>query len=161
MVDAYQDITIPFQMSSVEFFSLVLKHLKPDGVMIVNLNMYVEVKDNINDYLKDTINKVFDVVYECPTDGTNCILYASNNENIFDVFDAKTSGLTGNIKTMMDKVRNKSILTEKGNKILTDDKAPVELLGMKVLDAMIKDELDYYRRLLKGKSISELLEILR
>ena len=28
MVDAYQDITIPFQMSSVEFFSLVKDHLK-------------------------------------------------------------------------------------------------------------------------------------
>lgn len=27
MVDAYQDITIPFQMSSVEFFTMVKEHL--------------------------------------------------------------------------------------------------------------------------------------
>ena len=39
MVDAYQDITIPFQLSSVEFFSEVSRHLKPEGVMVVNLNM--------------------------------------------------------------------------------------------------------------------------
>ena len=36
MVDAYQDITIPFQMSSKEFFALVKSHLKDDGVMVVN-----------------------------------------------------------------------------------------------------------------------------
>ena len=34
MVDAYQDITIPFQMSSVEFFTLVKEHLTEDGVMV-------------------------------------------------------------------------------------------------------------------------------
>lgn len=39
MVDAYQDITIPFQMSSVEFFTLVKEHLNPNGVMVVNMNM--------------------------------------------------------------------------------------------------------------------------
>lgn len=33
------------------------------------------------------------------------------------------------------------------DRILTDDKAPVELLGMKVLDEIIQDELDYYRDL--------------
>jgi len=34
MVDAYQDITIPFQMSSVEFFELVKEHLTDDGVWL-------------------------------------------------------------------------------------------------------------------------------
>lgn len=38
MVDAYQDITIPFQMSSKEFFELVKEHLTEDGVMVVNSN---------------------------------------------------------------------------------------------------------------------------
>ena len=39
MVDAYQDITIPFQMSSVEFFEQVKEHLTDDGVMVVNPNL--------------------------------------------------------------------------------------------------------------------------
>ena len=160
MVDAYQDITIPFQMSTVEFFSLVQEHLAPDGVMVVNLNMVADVKDNINDYLKDTINRVFRVVYECPTDGTNCILFASDNPSIMSVFDLKTATLTGSIYSMMDRVRARTSLTEKGNRILTDDRAPVELLGMKVLDAMIQEELDYYRELFRGKSLSELIELL-
>ncbi|MCR5451610.1 MAG: fused MFS/spermidine synthase, partial [Lachnospiraceae bacterium] len=68
MVDAYQDITIPFQMSSSEFFTMVKEHLKPEGVMVVNMNMYNEGEgtDNgeadfsgeslatINTYLADT-----------------------------------------------------------------------------------------------------------
>ena len=160
MVDAYQDITIPFQMSTVEFFRLVQRHLAPDGVMVVNLNMVADVKDNINDYLKDTVNRVFRVVYECPTDGTNCILFASDNRAVMSVFDRKTAPLTGQIRSMMDRVRDRTALTEKGDRVLTDDRAPVELLGMKVLDAMIRDELDYYRELFRGKSFSELIELL-
>ncbi len=39
MVDAYQDITIPFQMSTIEFFTMVKQHLNDDGVMVVNMNM--------------------------------------------------------------------------------------------------------------------------
>ena len=160
MVDAYQDITIPFQMSTVEFFSLVQKHLAPDGVMVVNLNMVADVKDNINDYLKDTVNRVFRVVYECPTDGTNCILFASDNRSIINVFDRKTAVLSGPIRTMMERVRQKTVLTEKGDRILTDDRAPVELLGMKVLDAMIQDELEALRDEFRGKNLSELIELL-
>ena len=43
-----------------------------------------------------------------------------------------------------------SNLTEyqKGNYILTDDQAPVELLGMQVIDELIKDEVQYYKRYL-------------
>lgn len=41
MVDAYQDITIPFRMSSTEFFTLVKEHLTENGVMVVNMNMRV------------------------------------------------------------------------------------------------------------------------
>ncbi|MBQ4464244.1 MAG: fused MFS/spermidine synthase, partial [Eubacterium sp.] len=48
MVDAYQDITIPFQMSSQEFFREVYDHLNDDGVMVVNLNMHAR-KDKSDD----------------------------------------------------------------------------------------------------------------
>ena len=48
MVDAYQDITIPFQMSSVEFFTMVKEHLNENGVMVVNMNMRGNNEGNIN-----------------------------------------------------------------------------------------------------------------
>ena len=40
---------------------------------------------------------------------------------------------------------------EPGTLILTDDKAPVEVLGMRVLDEIIAEELDYYRELYLGE----------
>lgn len=39
MVDAYQDIAIPFQMSSTEFFTMVSNHLNPGRVMMVKMNL--------------------------------------------------------------------------------------------------------------------------
>lgn len=48
---------------------------------------------------------------------------------------------------MMETVFGQLSLRESGTLILTDDKAPVELLGMRVLDEIIAEELDYYREL--------------
>ena len=63
MVDAYRDITIPFQMSSIEFFRLVREHLAPGGVLVMNMNMYSEEEGSITDYLSDTVAAVFPYVY--------------------------------------------------------------------------------------------------
>ena len=85
MVDAYQDITIPFQMSSVEFFTLVKEHLEEDGVMVVNMNMRGSEEGNINQYLADTISNVFSEVYTVDVAGsTNRELFASNNADMMN-----------------------------------------------------------------------------
>ena len=34
---------------------------------------------------------------------------------------------------------------EPGDRVMTDDKAPVELLGMQVIDDLIRDEVAYYK----------------
>ncbi len=46
---------------------------------------------------------------------------------------------------------------EAGGRVMTDDKAPVELLGMRVIDGMIKDEVDYYRRLYEREGLDGLI----
>lgn len=63
MVDAYQDISIPFQMSSIEFFTLVKEHLT------------------------DTISHVFSDVYTVDVQGaTNRELFALNNSQMLSRF---------------------------------------------------------------------------
>jgi hypothetical protein len=47
---------------------------------------------------------------------------------------------------------------EPGPLILTDDKAPVELLGMKVIDELIADNLNYYQDILDEYGISGLVK---
>lgn len=152
MVDAYQDITIPFQMSSVEFFTEVKNHLAPDGVMVVNMNMKSDRENSINDYLCDTIGTVFDCVYTAPVaGGTNCEVFASSSTELQEKLAAGFHTLAdADLLEMMQVLSERMQPRETGNLVLTDDKAPVELLGMQVLDEIIADELDYYRDLYLG-----------
>lgn len=59
LVDAYQDITIPFQMSTAEFFAMVKEHLKDGGVLVVNMSMHSIGEGSINQALSDTVSSVF------------------------------------------------------------------------------------------------------
>lgn len=161
MVDAYQDITIPFQMSSREFFTLVKNHLKENGVMVVNMNMRGSGEGSINDYLSDTIASVFREVYTVDVkNSSNRELFASNSGKMKE---SLTTNLTKAddyaLKNMMQSVSD-NLKEYKSNKkyVLTDDKAPVELLGMKVVDEMISDEISYYKKIFKEKGLKGLLE---
>ena len=168
MVDAYQDITIPFQMSSQEFFTLVKDHLTEQGVMVVNMNMYSEDSNissgdtTINTYLADTISSVFDQVMIVDVKGsTNKELFATNGDDLAtrlgnDIAFEKDDDL----KAMMKHVEDTLISYEGTGYILTDDKAPVELLGMKQIDLIIKDEVSFYKSIYKEQGIHGLLKLL-
>ncbi len=168
MVDAYQDITIPFQMSSVEFFTLVKEHLAKDGVMVVNMNMRGQEEGNINQYLSDTIAEVFGNVYTVDVaGGTNRELFASDSAEVLaradrNIESLKTKAAGGEereeeLADMMVRVRENLIPYEKGDYLLTDDKAPVELLGMQVIDDLIGDEVQYYKGIYEEEGIEGLL----
>ena len=160
MVDAYQDITIPFQMSSVEFFSQVKDHLKADGVMVVNMNMKSDAEGGINDYLSDTIASVFGNVYTVDVKGnTNRELFATDNDSVLKRFsDNAVREETEDLKSMMAAVEADLKVYEKGDRILTDDKAPVELLSMKAIDELIAEELSYYKDIYEEEGIKGLMD---
>jgi spermidine synthase len=160
MVDAYQDITIPFQMSSVEFFSLVRDRLTEDGVMVVNMNMKSDGEKGINQYLGDTICTVFDTVYTADVlYSTNRELFASNNPAMLERLKAGIEAETDSeLVQMMTQVEGGLVKYDGGNLILTDDKAPVELLGMSAIDAIIRDEVEYYRAIYDEKGLQGVLE---
>ena len=162
MVDAYQDITIPFQMSSVEFFRLVRDHLNEGGVMVVNMNMRGDGEGSINEALSDTIASVFDEVYTVDVPGsTNTELFASCgggltkrfNDNILREDDAE-------IVELMNRVREQMTPYRAGDHIMTDDKAPVELLGMKVIDGLISEEVSYYKDIYREQGLKGLIDAL-
>ena len=160
MVDAYQDITIPFQMSSVEFFTLVKESLAPGGVMVVNMNMHSDKEGSINEYLCDTIASVFGNVYTVKVDGTtNRELFASELTGMPDRLYSSSQKLEDpDLKKLMEDVYMNMERYEGGELILTDDKAPVELLGMQVIDDLISEELTYYKKQFKENGIKGLIE---
>lgn len=160
MVDAYQDITIPFQMSSEEFFSMVKEHLTDGGVMVVNMNMRGSGEGNINQYLSDTISSVFGNVYTVDVDGsTNRELFASDDADMMNVLQKNTAKVTdSDLRNLMAKVSTNAVAYSGGNYIMTDDKAPVELLGMRVIDQLIQDEVAYYKKIYEKDGLQGLLE---
>ncbi len=159
MVDAYQDITIPFQMSSVEFFRLVRSHLKENGVMVVNMNMRSKESDGINSWLADTIADVFSEVYTVDVTGsTNRELFASDNPDMLKVLSENTGKLENkNPSFMMKNISADIVRYQNGNRLLTDDKAPVVLLGISVIDDIIQEELVYYREKFKTEGIKGII----
>lgn len=212
MVDAYQDITIPFQMSSDEFFTMVRQHLNPGGVMVVNMNMISDGAGSINESLQATIANAFNgacrvgTTYTADVPGTtNRELFAkAPTKSELEAFAAEESQCNdswrtiGNIATVSEPVTSSMLedvsatalqsttLYRTGNEelaqymsdvaarmvpvrdpsndfgdrqlILTDDRAPVEVLGMKAIDQLIAEEAGPYRELLQREGISGLLK---
>jgi spermidine synthase len=159
MVDAYRDITIPFQMSTLEFFTSVKDHLNDGGNMIVNMNMQDNKSDSIDKYLAVTIASIFPYVYVCSTSASqngNKELYASSSDCLAQFNDNYTKNSSKDIYYKMKDILSNSERIVPNNLILTDDKAPVEKLGMEILDSTINSELDYYRNELTKMSWKEI-----
>ena len=142
MVDAYQD-------------------LNPGGVMVVNMSMRSDAEGSMNEYLMDTIASVFSY---CATvkvsGGSNLELIATADAEGFERLSERIDALGEDeaLSAIMPRVEEGLVPVEGGDLILTDDKAPVELLGMRVLDEMISTELEALRGQIKENGIMSLLE---
>lgn len=163
MVDAYQDITIPFQMSSVEFFTLVKEHLNEGGVMVMNMNMRAGGDEGINAYLSDPVASVFGEVYTINVArSSNVELFAAvEGSNILGKM-TENAGMEENteLNALMARILDELTEYQGGGKIMTDDRAPVELLGMKAIDSLIFNEVSYYKSVFKKYGFKGLINAL-
>ncbi len=160
LVDAYQDITIPFQMSSVEFFTLVRGHLAEGGVMVVNINMRSDGEGSINQYLCDTIASVFDEVATVDVPyTTNRELFACVGETPAERLAAGTERVADPaLRSLMVRISADLVPYAGGELIFTDDQAPVELLGMRMIDGIIGQELSYYKEIYEREGLKGILD---
>lgn len=163
LVDAYQDISIPFQMSSTEFFSGVKDHLKEGGVMVVNMNMKGSSENGITEYLSDTVSAIFDSVYviDCAR-STNRELFACAGDVDLQakVFASVPDMPRGELRSFIERHSERLFAYENGDLIMTDDKAPVELLSMQVIDELIKDEVSYYKKIYDEDGLQGIIDSL-
>ena len=163
MVDAYHDITIPFHMSTTEFFSEIKQHLNPNGVIMININMRSEKSTEITDYLtqtlKNNMNKVYK--YDVP-DSSNTIVYSSDDENCLKGFGDNIAALKEDNELLPVAKRVSSGLKEVTDTkyVFTDDLAPVEVLGQKVLNDIVAESLVYFKKEL-GSSGGGIMDIFK
>jgi len=165
MVDAYQDITIPFQMSSKEFFTLVYDHLADGGVMVVNMNMISDGRGSINEALTDTIASVFgarNMVTSDVSRTTNRELFAKRMGDGARSIEASIRRMDEGDSTLDRAVQAvdptfRDVTVSAVPTVLTDDKAPVEVLGMRAIDGIIAEQAEPYRKILREEGIGGLL----
>ena len=148
LVDAYHDITIPFHMATTEFFAILKEHLKPGGVLMVNINMRSKNNTEITDYLTHTLKNNMKKVYKYDIPGiTNTLVYSSDDDNCLQYLVDNSSAL-GEESLLLPLARNVirdcTEVTE-SKYVLTDDLAPVEVLGQKLLNDVVTEELDYFK----------------
>lgn len=161
MIDAYQDITIPFYMTSVEFFGVIKEHLTAGGVVVINLNVFSDAEGAVNQYISDTARSVFPYVYSVNA-GSNRELFATFDEGCMKRFrDSYSECENYDLYMKMKNVDTKLTECDEGTRILTDDNAPVELLGMRAIDGMIMSELSYIRTIFKEQGIKGLIDFIR
>ena len=164
LADAYQDITVPFHMSSQEFFMAVKDHLKPGGILVVNINMKSGEYKGVPEYLSNTVKSVFNKVYKVDLkEVTNSLLFISDDTEIKSNYTKNIGSLINNNHDLYNISRYvEESLTEmtEASLILTDDLAPVEIMGQKALNEIVNDEMDLIRSELKGKSIDDIIEYL-
>ncbi|MHB8062388.1 MAG: spermidine synthase, partial [Ruminiclostridium sp.] len=154
MVDAYHDITIPFHMATKEFFTEVSKHLKPGGVLLLNINMKSKGDNPINQYLTQTVKSVMKQVYTCDlSNSTNVLLFASNDNDMHNIFENNIDKLNSSSPLLDVSQYVKDNLQEitKSELIFTDDLAPVEVLGQSLLNDIVKDELSNFKDMINFK----------
>ena len=159
LVDAFQDISPPFQMSSTEFFSLVRSHLAAGGVMVVNMNMRANGAGNINEYLIDTIGKIFPALRTVDARGvTNRVLFAAAHEKVFSELRTRAEALEDEkLSRLMIRIADEWQAPECGENILTDDRAPVEILSMRALDNIIQKNLQHYKEIYRREGLDGVL----
>lgn len=164
LADAYQDITVPFHMSTQEFFKIVKEHLKPGGVLIVNVNMKSGSFTGVPEYLANTVKSVFNKVYRADLSVvTNSLLFASDDSEMLESYTNNVANQIPDGHDLYDISRyisNNLVEMTDTKLILTDDLAPVEILGQKALNEIVSTEVDIVRGALKGKSLTEIIEYL-
>lgn len=92
------------------------------------------------------------------TGSTNRELFASDDDDMLKRFYQNTQTLSDEpLKEHMQSVQQDLERYESGGNILTDDKAPVELLGMQVIDDLISEQLEHYKKVFEQEGLDGLL----
>jgi len=162
MVDAYQDVSVPFYMASKEFYTLAASRLAPGGVLVANVNMGTRNNSAVVDALAATMSSVCGPVYAYnPPNTSNTLLYAAPGGSLtrldaslqacsaVEADQAQTDGRvcpgslvasTALMQQCIQGVADGAVPIHSTAQILTDDRAPTELLANKALSNMIAEQ---------------------
>ena len=132
LVDAYRQPYIPFYLTTREFFESARAHLKPDGVLAINVGR-TPTDNRLVDALSGTLNAVFPNVFVLDSNRrfTNSVIYATSSQASVDQFVARAGAETNpRLQPIAaEALQTGGVRQVRANGIVfTDDLAPVERL---------------------------------
>lgn len=129
MLDAYKQPYIPFHLTTVEFFTKCREHMRPGGVLGINVATFTENPEFLQ-MIADTLGAVFPYVYsyEVANDDVafkNIVLIAASvPPRLKDLAGAFPGGPSGILSFVEKQIR--PITMRNKPRIMTDDWAPIE-----------------------------------
>jgi spermidine synthase len=130
VLDAYRQPYIPFYLVTREFFASVRAHLRPGGVVIVNVG-HVPGSDALEKVVSATLGAVFPVVERDRVSAGNSLVIASSRSlsgaRILDAAGAGR-GVPSGLDGLASAVSGRLGPALRGGPVYTDDRAPVEWL---------------------------------
>ncbi|HAE37518.1 MAG TPA: spermine synthase [Candidatus Riflebacteria bacterium] len=139
-LDAFQDVSYPFHMATREFFVELASKLEDDGVLAININMRSQLQPDLCSYLTGTLAGVFPTVMLCEHPNYyNRIIFASKNPQLREMFAARVKALPEDhpLYDLAGKALPGLQAAAKSQYVLTDDLAPVEITGFRVLNQQL------------------------
>jgi spermidine synthase len=128
-LDAYRQPYIPFYLVTREFFSLVRTHLRPGGMVIINVG-HLPGSPALERVVSATLRAVFPVVVRDRVSSTSSLVIGSTGgvSGSGMVSAASTARLPSSLRSLAARVRERLGPALRGGSVYTDDRAPVEWL---------------------------------
>jgi spermidine synthase len=143
-LDVFRDVTIPFHLSSSEFFMMIRKILSPGGTLFVNFNLPSDGTDSLRNRLGQTIKSVFPKVWQYELENiTNTVFFAGENDHSLSLlrFWSFSQKLTVDQLIVSKKLLRGIREIKKSDFAFTDDLSSVEKLSQRVTNKLVQESI--------------------
>jgi spermidine synthase len=123
-LDAYRQPYIPFYLVTREFFALVRSHLRPGGMLIINVG-HIPGSDALEKVVSATARSVFPrVLRDVVSDGNSLVMASAQ-----PIIPARILvRAPASLRPLAARVAGRILAPLSGGSVYTDDRAPVEWL---------------------------------
>jgi spermidine synthase len=132
VVDAYRQPYVPFYLATREFFTLARRHLRPGGILALNVAK-VPGDDRLTRAIDATLLGVFPQVWRWPALRFSDLVFALDRPATRSILVRRASGVRGRLHTLLPLFDRGLVRAGRGGRVLTDDRAPVEWLTDRML----------------------------
>jgi spermidine synthase len=136
VVDAYHQPYVPFYLATQEFFRLVRDHLRPGGVVALNVAA-VPGDRRLTRAIGSTLRSVFPSVWAWPALEFNDLLLATRAPVTRAVLLRRARSTPPRLRSLLPLLDRELARVRRTEPALTDDRAPVEWLTDRMLATQI------------------------